>query len=166
MIKAASIALAIGTLSGAISAWYLTAEYKDNRWQAQIAKQKTEASGALTKAIERVIDAERRSNEIATQIGRIHAESEREIDKALADNRRLVRELGGLRDPGRRQSCPDPVSAGATATGNSAQQATGSELSGEASEFLLEFAADADRAAHYAITCHNWVRLINLQKRL
>jgi hypothetical protein len=36
--------------------------------------------------------------------------------------------------------------------------ATGTELSAEASEFLLEFARDADRAAQYASTCSAWIK--------
>ena len=161
MIKYTAIALAAGMLSGSLGAWYLTAEYKDSRWQAQIEKQKSEASGALTKAVERAIDAERRHNEIATQIGVEHEKAGQELEKALADNRRLSRELGGLRDPGRRPSCPDPVPTGSSTTSDVAGSPADSRLSDEASSFLLEFAADADRAARYAMTCYNWVRLIS-----
>ena len=37
---------------------------------------------------------------------------------------------------------------------------TGAELSAEASEFLLEFARDADRAAQYAQTCSFWIQQV------
>lgn len=39
--------------------------------------------------------------------------------------------------------------------------ATGAELSVEASEFLLEFTRDADRAAQYAKTCYDWVQQLS-----
>lgn len=39
--------------------------------------------------------------------------------------------------------------------------AAGTELSAEASEFLLEFAREADRAAEYANTCHRWIEEVN-----
>ena len=164
MIKYTAIALAAGLLSGSLGAWYLTAEYKDNKWRATVGAQKIEAAGVLNDALERARLAERQYSEIATQIGVEHEKAGHELEKALADNRRLARELGGLRDPGRRASCPDPVPAGASTASDVADSPTDSRLSDEASSFLLEFAADADRAAQYALSCYNWVRLVSGQK--
>lgn len=156
-LKVVAVALAIGSLAS----WYLTAEYKDNKWLAATAKQKVEAAERLQAATERANLAERRQNELANQLEVKHVESERELDKALADNRRLARELGGLRDPGRRPSCGGSVPADSTAASQSEGGATGTELSAEASEFLLEFARDADRAAQYAKTCYDWTRQLS-----
>ena len=156
-LKVAAAALAIGSLAS----WYLTAEYKDSKWEAAIGKQKVEAADKLQAATQRAIEAERRQNELADQLEVKHVESERELDKVLADNRRLARELGGLRDPGRRPSCGDAVPSGSTNPGQSADGTTGTELSAEASEFLLEFARDADRSAQYAKTCYDWTQQLN-----
>ena len=157
-LRTAIIALAIGLGAGAIGSWYLTAEYKDASWTASIEKQKVKAAEELQAATDRAISAERRQNELATQLEVKHVESERELDKALSTNRRLARELGGLRDPGRRPSCSGSVPTDSTTASQPESGAAGAELSTEASEFLLEFARDADRAAQYASTCSAWIK--------
>lgn len=159
-MKTILLATVLGLGVGALVSWYLTAEYKDASWTASIEKQKSEAAEVLQEATTRAITAERRQNELTTQLEVKHVESERELDKALSDNRRLARELGGLRDPGRRPSCGDSVPADPTTSGQPEGGTTGAELSAEASEFLLEFARDADRAAQYAQTCSFWIRQI------
>lgn len=157
-LKTAAIALAVGLSIGALGSWYLTAEYKDNKWEAAIGKQKAEAADKLQAATQRAIEAERRQNELADQLEVKHVESQQELDRVLADNRRLARELGGLRDPGRRPSCGGTVPSDTTTAGQPEGGATGAELSAEASEFLLEFAREADRAAQYAKTCYDWAQ--------
>jgi hypothetical protein len=160
-IKATLLAAVIGLGIGAVGSWYLTAEYKDASWTASIEKQKVKASEQLQAATDRAISAERRQNELATQIEVKHVESEKELDKALSTNRRLTRELGGLRDPGRRPSCSGTVPTDSTTSAKPEIGPTGAELSTEASEFLLEFARDADRAAQYAKTCYDWTQQLN-----
>lgn len=157
-LKTAAIALAVGLGIGALGSWYLTAEYKDNKWEAAIGKQKVEAADKLQAATQRAIEAERRHNALADQLEVKHAENQQALDRVLADNRRLARELGGLRDPGRRPSCGSTVSSDTAAAGQPEGGATGAELSAEASEFLLEFAREADRAAQYAKTCYDWAQ--------
>lgn len=163
MLNAKSMALTIITslAIGALASWYLTAEYKDNKWEAAIGKQKVEAADKLQAATQRAIEAERRQNELADQLEVKHVESQQELDRVLADNRRLARELGGLRDPGRRPSCGGTVPSGSTTAGQPEGGTTGTELSAEASEFLLEFAREADRAAQYAKTCYDWTRQLS-----
>jgi hypothetical protein len=155
-LLAAVLSLGVGTLGS----WYLTAKYKDASWTASIEKQKVEAAGQLQAATDRAISAERRQNELATQLEIKHVESEKELDEALSTSRRLARELGGLRDPGRRPSCSGSVPTDSTTSSQPEGGTTGAELSAEASEFLLEFARDADRAAQYASTCSAWIKQI------
>lgn len=160
-IRTTLLAAAVGLGVGALGSWYLTAEYKDASWTASIEKQKVDAAKELQAATDRAISAERRQNELATQLEVKHVESEREFDKALSTNRRLARELGGLRDPGRRPSCGGTVPTDSTTTTQPETGPTGTELSAEASEFLLEFARDADRAAQYAKSCYDWTQQLN-----
>lgn len=160
-IRAMMLASVAGLLLGAFGSWYLTAEYKDSKWVAAIEKQKVDAAKKLQAATGRAILAERRQNELANQLEVKHVESERQLDKVLADNRRLARELGGLRDPGRRPSCGGSVPTDPNSAGQPEGGPTGAELSDEASEFLLEFARDADRAAQYAQTCHAWIQQLS-----
>lgn len=157
-IKSMALTAAISLGLGALGSWYLTAEYKDASWTASIEKQKVKAAEQLQAATDRAILAERRQNELANQLEVKHVESERELDKALSTNRRLARELGGLRDPGRRPSCGGTMPTDSTTSSQPEGGATGAELSAEASEFLLEFARDADRAAQYASTCSAWIK--------
>lgn len=156
-IRTALIALAIGLCVGALGSWYLTAEYKDAKWGKAVADQKVEAGKILQAETDKVLAAERKATELNNQLEKNHAESNRKIDATLADNRRLSRELGGLRDPGRRPSCGG-AQAGAGAPADAAGSSASGQLSAEASDFLLELAADADRVAEYAQTCYSWAQ--------
>jgi len=157
-LKTTLLAVVAACVLGALGSWYLTAEYKDASWTASIEKQKVKAAEELQTATDRAISAERRQKELADQLEVKHVESERELDKALSTNRRLARELGGLRDPGRRPSCGGTVPTDSTTASQPEGGTTGAELSAEASEFLLGFARDADRAAQYASTCSAWIK--------
>lgn len=156
-IRTAFIALAVGLCVGALGSWYLTAEYKDAKWGKAVADQKVAAAAELQAETEKVLAAERKNTELNNQLEKNHAEANRKIDATLADNRRLARELGGLRDPGRRPSCGG-AQAGAGPAADPAGGSAGTELSDEATEFLLELTAEADRAAEYAQTCHAWAQ--------
>lgn len=158
--RTTAVLAALALVWGALGSWWLTAEYKDNKWKAKIEAQKVEAARQLQEATQRVIEVERKNNVIATQLEINNAEQQNKLDRALADNRRLARELGGLRDPGRRQSCSSAVPSAAGTAQQPAPQASDGRLSDEAADFLLEFARDADRAAQYANTCYEWIRQV------
>jgi hypothetical protein len=85
-----------------------------------------------------------------------HAQREEEVRRMAADNRRLARELGGLRDPGRRASGGDGVSAAAEPAAGGGGAACSDRLSAEASEFLLDLAEQADRVVGQYETCRAW----------
>ena len=159
-LKTTLLAVVVACVLGALGSWYLTGKYKDNKWTAAIKQQQVDAAKQLQAAMERAIAAERRQTEHTHQLAVKHEESERELDKALSTNRRLARELGGLRDPGRRPSCGGTVPTDSTTASQPEGGTTGAELSAEASEFLLEFARDADRAAQYAQTCSFWIQQV------
>jgi hypothetical protein len=160
-LKNLLIALAVGLLVGVLGGWYLTAKYKDATWTASIDKQKSEAATKLQAATERALAAERQNTELSTRLEKQNVESTQKLDATLADNRRLARELGGLRDPGRRPSCGSTLPSASTTSNQPDSGSTGTELSAEASEFLLEFARSADRAAQYAKTCYDWTQELN-----
>jgi hypothetical protein len=158
------LALVAALALGAGSAWKLTADAKDDHYTAIIETQRANAEEALRLAQNKAIAIERKHNALATELELSHAERSKEKDKMLADNRRLARELGGLRDPGKRPACNAAVPANAAATGTAADNAADGGLSvaaegllsPEASEFLLDFARECDRAADYAKTAHDW----------
>lgn len=155
--RAAALAIAILVVLGAVAggSWYLTAEYKDATWEKAIEKQKVAAAKELQTATEDVLKEERAANQRNVNLEIDNGKANTKIDTVLAANRRLAAELGGLRDPGRRPSsacAKSPDKASGLDTDTPAE----SRLSAEATEFLLGFAAEADRTAEYALTCHVW----------
>lgn len=159
-VRTTVLVAALAAVWGAAGSWWLTAEYKDNKWKAKVEAQKVEAARQLQEATQKVIEIERKNNVIATQLEINNAEQQNKLDRALADNRRLAAQLGGLRDPGRRQSCPSALPSAAGAAQQPSTAAAEGRLSAEATDFLLEFARDADRAAQYANSCYEWIRQV------
>lgn len=89
---------------------------------------------------------------------REHADQDYQLALAQIDlERRRAGELGRLRDPGRPAACRPALPAAAGPAGSAAAPAPGAELSAAATGFLLDLAADADRAAAYAQACQRWV---------
>lgn len=158
------IALTIAA-SGAFGGWWVTSDYYQAKQNALAARQAAAAATALKEATDRAIAAERKNQEFARILEVDHAQNRQKLDQALADNRRLARELGGLRDPGARPDSCGTVPPTAPGTGLAVRSAPTGRLSVEASEFLLEFAREADRAAEYANLCHGWLKELDGQKK-
>ena len=150
------LALVAALALGAGSAWKLTADAKDDHYAAIMESQRANAEVALRTAQGKALDIERKHNELARDLELAHEDSRTEKDRILADNRRLARELGGLRDPGKRPACNAAVPANAAAPGTAADNASSGRLSDEAADFLLELARECDQAADYAGTAHDW----------
>lgn len=152
-------------LAGAVGAWWVTADYKDAKYQAEIAAMRVAASESLQAAVDRAMAAERANVQLAQELEVSNAKRRKELDQALADNRRLVRELGGLRDPFAKpttSNCPLPASP--ATPGESAVASTSGQLSAELTEFLLSETRRADEAAAYAQTCYDWVQQLTRVK--
>jgi len=150
-------ALAVASLIlGAVSAWQLTANYKDSHYTAIIESQRANAEQALREATDKAIKIEREHKALADKLELSHAERDAEKDRMLADNRRLARELGGLRDPGKRPACRGSVPATSGPPVAAVDDPADGRLSAEASEFLLNLARECDAAADYANTAHDW----------
>ena len=133
-----------------------TATFLGAKHDAEIQSIRAAAAEQYAAATQRAVEVERTHAELATKLEVQHETNRQQLAAIRADNRRLARELGGLRDPFAAPACP--VSTAADGTVDSAATATVGRLSDEASQFLLEFAYDADRAAEYANTCYKWVK--------
>ena len=123
--------------------------------QHQAAQAKTERA-YLTRLQQRIRD----NATLAAQHREAREHADHDYNQALAEidrQRRRADQLGRLRDPGRASSCGPALSAAAGPAGSAADGAAGNELSAEATGFLFDLAADADRAAAYAQTCHRWL---------
>lgn len=151
----------VASIVGAIGGWWITDDILTSKHDAHIQRIRADAAAALQGATDRAIAAERANNALATRLETDHAKTRQKLDSVLADNRRLSRELGGLRDPFAIDLGGCTMPAPSPGTGLVATPPAPGRLSDEASEFLLEFARDADRAAEYAATCYRWIEEVN-----
>lgn len=162
MLSIRNVALGgvVAALLGAIAGWWITHDTLTAKHDAHLQRLRAEAAEALQSATDRAIKAERETQALASRLEIDHAKTRQRLDSVLADNRRLIRELGGLRDPfAIAGGCSLPTST--AGSGLVANPPAPGRLSNEASEFLLDFAREADRAAEYAATCHKWIEELN-----
>lgn len=160
-LSTSAIILVLCVVVSSLGTWRVTADYKDNKWSAVVAEQSIAASKALLAATTRTSEIERTYSAIATDLEAKATETSRLLDKELATNRTLARKLRGLRDPFAKSTCRSAVPGTTQPSGPTDDRSAEGRLSDEASEFLLNFARDADAAAQYANTCHQWVKEIN-----
>lgn len=143
--------------------WCFTSDYKDAIWQEKFSTYQKDLAEMHQRNLNEVLNKEREAKEIAAKIEVKYHETTDQIKTLRNTNARLARELGGLRDPGKSNTTSGVgMSQGAT-SGNTFDPSTSSQLSREASQFLLDFAEDADRAAAYANACYEWVNREKLE---
>ena len=150
------VKLLASALVAGISMTLLTANYLGAKHDAEIQSIRAAVAELDAAATKRAVEIERAHADLATKLEVQHEANRTRLAALRADNSRLARELGGLRDPFAAPACPVSTAAGGTV--DPATATTTGRLSAEASEFLLEFAYDADRAAEYASTCYQWVK--------
>lgn len=156
-IKTTLIAAGVSFAVGALSAWWVTADYKEAKYTAVIAKMKLDAADALAKAQEQAIAAERENNRLAQEIEVNNAKFKQELADLEADLRRRIDDAGGLYDRNASPSdCPVPTDAKPTT--QPAAPPAGAKLSKQLERLLLSEAKRADDAAAYAKTCYEWVK--------
>jgi hypothetical protein len=142
---------------GAVSAWWVTADYKENKYQAILAKIQLDAQKALNDAKDKALAVERENNRIAQELEVQNAKHKQELAKLEDELRGYVNELGGLYD--RYATCSDtsmPANAGTTPQPTPAP--TGAKLSKQLERLLLSESKRADEAAAYAQTCYQWIQ--------
>lgn len=159
-IKMTLLAALIAAIAGASGGALITSDVLNAEHSAQINLMRLEAEENIRIAANKAIQIERNANALALKLEVQNAETRKQLDDVLSNNRRLSRELGGLRDPfATPSSCP--LSTSESSASVAITNATEGRLSNEASEFLLEYAREADRAAEYANTCYEWIRELN-----
>jgi hypothetical protein len=159
--KLAASVFLIGLLFGASGGGFVVRSYVNSKWESSLQKQKLEATTQLLRAEQRTRKLETENTLISNKLeveSEIQKSKLSELEKA---NRALAVKFGGLRDPGRRSSCVRTLSSTTAAASESEAVASGSLLSTEATEFLLDFSKQADSAAEYANTCHKWIEQLN-----
>jgi hypothetical protein len=134
---------------GAMTAGWMTAKYKDAKFDAF----KAAAAKAYAEAQAKTLEIELKNAVLAKELDSAYRQNKMDID-------RLTSQLANvrLRDPNAR-SCPVPSTA--TATGDSQDQAPGADLSAELTRLLQTESRRADEAALYAQTCYQWIKNVH-----
>lgn len=178
-LQGMAAALAIGLTLGSGGGWFAARSHYAARHEAHIARLYQDAEAARKSAQAALDEAHTRAAAAQRESEVTYAHAREEIARSAAANRLLAARAGGLRDPGARAcgerrvppaATPAGQPAGAPAgSGLSASAAavfpdagpdpagsgtTGAALSSEATEFLLEFARQADVAAAAAQEGH------------
>ena len=131
---------------GAMTAGWMTAKYKDAKFQVF----KSAADAAYAQAQAKTLEIELKNQVLAKELDSAYRQSKRDIDR-LSSELATVR----LRDPNAR-SCPMPSTT--PTAGSTENQAPGADLSTELTQLLLSETRRADEAALYAQTCYRWIK--------
>ena len=162
-IKTTVIAAGAAFVIGAFSAWFITADYKESKYQAVIAQMRLDAADALDIARQKALAIERDNNRLATELEVKNAEHRKNLDDVYADNLRLATEFAGLYDSnasaGNCALPPDPSSSSKPVT-----PSANGRLSDPLAKLLLSESRRADEAAAYAATCYQWVKSLREQE--
>lgn len=160
MKKEIIIAVALSALLFSFFGGYRVAA---NKYSIEISEMRAAAlsaqlshAAAAAEQMKKTIQIERDLNIGKKKVEEQHAKEKKRAAALLAENRRLVADLGGMRDPGAR-ACDNAVPESDTATGVDHGAVTGARLSDEAAEFLLDFAAAADKVTGQLKSCQAWI---------
>lgn len=156
-LKTTALTVGISLLVGAVSAWWVTSDYKEAKYQSVLAQMQKSAMEALVKAQESAIQTERENNRLAQRLEVQNAEHRKQLDQLEGELRGYVNELGGMYD--RYATCSSAnVSTNTGTTPQPAPAPTGCRLSDNTTQLLLSESKRADEAANYANTCYKWIQ--------
>lgn len=139
----------IGLIASFLAGWHI------NGWRlnADIESLHATWNQAYSNQVQLTLNTERDLTKLNQHLETSHASANQKIHQLYVDNRRLAQQLGGLRDPASANWRTLPKT---DTTCQCAGAAREGRLSDQATQFLLELARDADSAAEYANTCHQW----------
>lgn len=156
-LKTTALTVGISFALGAASAWWITSDYKEAKYQSVLAQMQKSAMEALVKAQESAIQIERENNRLAQRLEVQNAEHRKQLDQLEGELRGYVNELGGMYDRYATCSSADvPTDTGTTPKPTAPP--TGARLSKELEGLLLSESKRADEAANYANTCYKWIQ--------
>jgi hypothetical protein len=132
-----------------LAGWYINGL----RLNAEIAQLHATWNEAYANQAKITIDKEHKLNQLNTQIEVNNANQAKAIDDAHAENIKLAADLKRLQQSASSRSSAVPKTS--TSCKCASTTAT-SKFSDESVSILVELAREADEAARYANTCHNW----------
>jgi hypothetical protein len=161
-LKLILIAVGASFSIGSLASWWLTADFKESKYQAIISKMQIDGQKAIQESMQKALVVERENNRLATEIEVQSAKNRQKIDELYADNLRLVDERAGLFDS-RVTPSDCSVSTNATTTTKPASATSCTRLSNSLTQLLLTESKRADEAANYAMTCYEWVKKLGVK---
>jgi hypothetical protein len=129
--------------------WYINGL----RLNSEIAQLHTTWNEAYANQAKITMDKEHELNQLNTQIEVNNATKEKAINDAHDKNIKLAAYVKRLQQPTRTSGS---TLSSANNSCQCARETTSTELSGESINLLVEVAREADEAARYANTCHDW----------
>jgi hypothetical protein len=129
--------------------WYINGL----RLNAEIAQLHATWNEAYANQAKATMDKERELNQLNTQVEASNAVKEKAINDAHDKNIKLAADIKRLQQPASISGSPMPS---ASAACKCASTAARSEFSNESVGLLVQMAKEADDAARYANTCHEW----------
>ena len=143
----------------AFSVGGLTYKFEESKWEAALQKQKIEAQQELQSATTEVLERERKAREEVFELETKHQKTLQQLSELDTKYRNLVRNAGGLRDKGRRESGSSSKGTNTSSSGNN--ETDSRVLSEETTDFLLNLTAEADRMREQLRLCQDWARSIS-----
>lgn len=135
---------------------YLSFDYKDAKFAEVQLEVATEQARILKIETNKVRANEQTITNLQTQLEGSYDKENARVNEVLVLYTGLINDGFRLRDP-KRPTCRPVSSDGSTASSDSSNQSTSSgELSAEATGFLLNFAADADKVVNQFKICKKY----------
>lgn len=153
----ASIMRAVFYICSLACAIFVTREYTANEWEKTVSDIKLTTSKAVEAGLNGILNKERAERDRANSLEVKHYVLTRESEDMRRDNDRLVDELARVRGEGKGGNGADERICKAAGAGSADDKAAGIWISKESARAILDIAAEADIAAIYAGTCHEFV---------
>lgn len=135
----------------------ITREYTTNEWEKTVSDMKLATSKAVEAGLNGILSKERAERDRANSLEVKHYVLTRESEDMRRNNDRLVDELARVRGEGGGGDGADERICKAAGAGSADGKAPGIWISKESARAILDIAAEADLAAIYAGTCHEFV---------
>ena len=142
-----------------IASLFLVYDYFDDKYDREIERLQSEAEYTLRVETDKLLEKERHVREELSKLQEEHNKTKTELSALNSKYRTAIRNAGGLRDKGIRESGDSTKGKNSSATGNN--ETDSRILSRETTEFLLNLTLEADILRERLRLCQDWARMIS-----
>ena len=142
-----------------IASLFLVYDYFDDKYDREIEKLQSEAEYTLRVEADKLLEKERHVREELSKLQEEHNKTKTELSALNSKYRTAIRNAGGLRDKGIRESGDSTKGKNSSTTGNN--ETDSRILSRETTEFLLNLTLEADILRERLRLCQDWARMIS-----